>query len=77
VRATFTEGADAELDRPEEFFGEPATVRRVYLRALCHLHEHMGQLVAYARAMGLPAPWQPERDARRKAIENELAASKQ
>ena len=76
VRAAFTEASDAELDRPEEFFGERATVRRLYLRALCHLHEHMGQLVAYARAMGLPAPWQLEREARRKAIENELAASK-
>jgi uncharacterized damage-inducible protein DinB len=76
VRAAFTEASDAELDRPEEFFGERATVRRLYMRAVCHLHEHMGQLIAYARAMGLPAPWQREHEARRKAIENELAASK-
>ena len=76
VRTAFAEASDAELDRPEVFFGERSTVRRLYLRALCHMHEHMGQLIAYARAMGMPAPWQGEREARRKAFENELAASK-
>lgn len=74
VRTAFVEASDAELDRPEEFFGERTTVRRLYMRGLCHMHEHMGQLIAYARAMGMPAPWQVEREARRKAIENELAA---
>jgi uncharacterized damage-inducible protein DinB len=76
MRTAFTETSDAELDRPEVFSGESTTVRRFYMRALCHLHEHMGQLIAYARAMGLPAPWQAEREAQRKAIENQLAASK-
>jgi len=76
MRNAFTESSDAELDRPELFAGESTTMRRLYMRGLCHLHEHMGQLIAYARAMGLPAPWQAEREARRKAIENELAASK-
>ena len=76
MRTAFTETPDAELDRPEVFAGESSTVRRFYMRAVCHLHEHMGQLIAYARAMGLPAPWQGEREARRQAIENELAASK-
>jgi uncharacterized damage-inducible protein DinB len=76
LRTAFAEASDDELDRPEEFFGERTTVRRLYLRALCHMHEHMGQLIAYARAMGMPAPWQGEREARRKTFENELAASK-
>jgi len=40
------------------------------------MHEHMGQLIAYARAMGMPAPWQGEHEARRKTFEDELAASK-
>src|SRR5579864_635897 len=76
MRTAFTDTSDAELDRPEVFFCERTTVRRLYMRAVCHLQEHMGQLIAYARAMGLPAPWQAEHEARRKAIENELAASK-
>jgi len=74
-RKAFAEASDPELDQPEVFFGERTTVRRLYMRGLCHMHEHMGQLIAYARAMGMPAPWQGEREARRKAIENELAAS--
>jgi len=75
-RKAFAEASDAELDRLEMFFGERTAVRRFYMRGLCHMHEHMGQLIAYARAMGMPAPWQGEREARRKAIENQLAASK-
>jgi uncharacterized damage-inducible protein DinB len=76
IRTAFTEASDTELDRPEMFGGESTTVRRLYMRALCHLHEHMGQLIAYARAMGLPAPWRGEHDAWRKAIEEKLAAAK-
>ena len=73
MRIAFGEVSDGQLDRMEVFFGERTTVRRVYMRALCHMHEHMGQLIAYARAMGMPAPWHEERQARRKAVENELA----
>lgn len=76
LRIAFGEVSDSQLDRVEVFFGERTTVRRVYMRALCHMHEHMGQLIAYARAMGMPAPWHEERQARRKAIENGLAAPK-
>jgi len=72
-RRAFTEASDTELNRPEVFFGEHTTVRRLYMRGLCHLHEHMGQLVAYTRAMGLPAPWQTERDALRKKLEQAQA----
>jgi len=76
IRTAFTEASDAELDRPLDFGGESSTVRRLYMRTVCELHAHMGQLIAYARAMGLPAPWQGEREAQRKAIEKQLAASK-
>jgi len=75
VRIALAEASDVELDRPEVFFGEPTTLRRFYMRGLCHMHEHMGQLTAYARAMGMPAPWQAEREALRKAIEDQMAAS--
>lgn len=39
------------------FLGQDATVDGVYLRILVHNHEHMGQLVAYARMMGVAPPW--------------------
>ena len=76
VRTAFAGTSDTELDKPEGWFGQGSTVRRLYMRAVCHLHEHMGQLIAYARAMGLPAPWRAEHDAWRKAVEQKLAASK-
>jgi uncharacterized damage-inducible protein DinB len=76
IRTAFAESSDADLERPEMFGAESSTLRRLYIRTVCHLHEHMGQLIAYARAMGLPAPWRGEHDAWRKAIEEKLAASK-
>lgn len=69
MRAAFTEASDAELDRPEVFFGEQTTVRRLYMRGLTHMHEHMGQLTAYIRAMGMPVPWHAEHQALRKTLE--------
>jgi uncharacterized damage-inducible protein DinB len=56
---------DAELDQHRHFFGEQTTVRRVYLRLLAHMHEHMGQLIAYLRANGMNPPWPDWRPDRR------------
>jgi uncharacterized damage-inducible protein DinB len=69
VRTTFTQIPDTELERQDLFFGERTTVRRVYMRGLSHMHEHMGQLVGYTRAMGLAAPWPDWRESGRKIIE--------
>jgi uncharacterized damage-inducible protein DinB len=57
VRQAFTESSVKDLERIGHFFGEPATVRRVYLRMLAHTHEHMGQAIAYARSIGVAVPW--------------------
>ncbi|HEY2019121.1 MAG TPA: DinB family protein [Bryobacteraceae bacterium] len=58
-------GCEAELDRRVRFFGELSTVRRVYLRLLVHLHEHMGQMIAYLRVNGIAPPWPDWRPDRR------------
>ncbi|MFZ0288506.1 MAG: DinB family protein [Candidatus Sulfotelmatobacter sp.] len=70
VRTAFTQAPDFELDRQDVFLGERTTVRRVYMRGLTHMHEHMGQLIAYTRAMGMPAPWPDWRESGRKIIES-------
>ncbi len=63
VRRSFTDASEEELERSGQFFGEWTTVRRVYLRILAHMNEHMGQAVAYARACGIGVPWpDPLRD---------------
>jgi hypothetical protein len=69
VRVAFTQASDAELHRQDTFFGEPTTVRRVYMRVLTHMHEHMGQLIAYTRAMGMPAPWPDWRESGKRIVE--------
>jgi uncharacterized damage-inducible protein DinB len=40
------------------FLGERETARQIYLRILAHAHEHMGQAIAYVRAMGYRVPWE-------------------
>ena len=65
ARETITRTDDAKLERSLPFFGELTTVRRVYLRLLAHTHEHMGQLIAYTRARGMPVPWPDWRPDRR------------
>jgi len=77
VRTTFAQAPDTELDRQDMFFGERTTVRRVYMRGLTHMHEHMGQLIAYTRAMGMPAPWPDWRESGRKIIERGQTVFKQ
>lgn len=37
--------------------GRDATVDGMYLRIIIHANEHMGQLVAYSRMMGVVPPW--------------------
>ena len=69
LRAAFTDAPSTELERRDVFFGERTTVRRVYLRGLAHVHEHMGQLIGYTRMMGMPAPWTDWRESGRKIIE--------
>jgi hypothetical protein len=74
VRTALTQASDAKLERQDVFFGERTMVRRVYMRGLTHMHEHMGQLIAYTRAMGMSARWRDWRESGRKIIERGQAA---
>jgi uncharacterized damage-inducible protein DinB len=38
-------------------FGRPSTVQRTWIVTATHLHEHLGQLIAYARTNGVKPPW--------------------
>jgi len=65
VSQAFTNASEDELNRQRNFFGEETTVRRVYLRLLAHLDEHMGQVIAYLRFNGMAPPWPDWRPDRR------------
>jgi uncharacterized damage-inducible protein DinB len=47
----------ADLQRKVKVDKTDATVDGIYLRIIIHDNEHMGQLIAYARTMGVVPPW--------------------
>jgi uncharacterized damage-inducible protein DinB len=49
---------DADLDKKVKIFGgQEASERAVIMIIGNHLHEHLGQSIAYARANGVTPPW--------------------
>ncbi|HJR59932.1 MAG TPA: DinB family protein [Vicinamibacterales bacterium] len=57
LKASMTAVPDAKLDAPIEFFGQKNTNRGVWIMTTTHLHEHLGQLIAYARSNKVTPPW--------------------
>jgi uncharacterized damage-inducible protein DinB len=50
--------SDSDLDKQVKFFGgKMVTQRSVLLLMATHMHEHMGQSIAYARTNGIVPPW--------------------
>ena len=48
---------EARLGDKTSFFGQQLTVQQLWLIADNHLHEHLGQFIAYARSNGVKPPW--------------------
>jgi uncharacterized damage-inducible protein DinB len=49
---------EADLDKKVKTFGgREMTQRQVLLLILTHMHEHLGQSIAYARMNGITPPW--------------------
>jgi hypothetical protein len=48
---------DAQMDMGADYFGTPMSKRGIYIAIAIHGHEHLGQLIAYARANGIKPPW--------------------
>ncbi len=48
---------NADLDKPATMFGKQTTVRDVFFTAATHMHEHMGQMIAYTRMNKIVPPW--------------------
>lgn len=57
VRAAIRNLKDADLDKPATMFGQQTNYRNVFLTTVTHAHEHLGQLIAYARTNGITPPW--------------------
>ena len=46
-----------DLNREVEFFGNKTSLRNFLVSGIGHLHEHLGQSIAYARTNGVIPPW--------------------
>lgn len=57
VRQAAMSKADGDLDKPAKIFGQDSTVRGAMFLLASHMHEHLGQSIAYARMNGIAPPW--------------------
>ncbi len=52
--------SNADLEKKVNLFGTEMTTRAAFMVCLSHLHEHLGQSIAYARMNGVVPPWTAE-----------------
>jgi len=57
LRATLASTPDGDFEKSVKMFNDMTTERGVYVTILEHLHEHLGQSIAYARMNGVVPPW--------------------
>ena len=58
VRTVVQNTPDADLDKKVKIFGGQEVTERALIMIMGnHLHEHLGQSIAYARANGITPPW--------------------
>ena len=57
VKQSLQETTAARMGEPVTMFGSQFTGQSAWLLAVTHLHEHLGQLIAYARTNGVVPPW--------------------
>jgi uncharacterized damage-inducible protein DinB len=57
IRQVAMNTSDADLNKPAQMFGNETTVRGVLFTVALHMHEHLGQSIAYARMNGVVPPW--------------------
>ena len=80
MESSLQNASDADLDKQVKLFGMDMTVRGAYMLVLSHVHEHLGQSIAYARSNGVVPPWTAKQQAAVKEMEkkakDEAAAKK-
>ena len=57
VRHTILNLGDSDLEKTTEMFGNTVTYRNALITEISHLHEHLGQSIAYARMNNVVPPW--------------------
>jgi uncharacterized damage-inducible protein DinB len=62
IRQVVTNLPDADLDKQTKFFGQEMTYREMLFFTANHMHEHLGQSIAYARTNHVTPPWSKKSD---------------
>lgn len=57
LKKSMQDTPDAKLDAALDVFGQKMTHRGLWITTATHLHEHLGQLIAYARSNNVTPPW--------------------
>ncbi|TAK53299.1 MAG: DinB family protein [Bacteroidetes bacterium] len=57
IRKAVMEMKDNDLENPVKMFGKETTFRDAIFTAATHMHEHLGQAIAYARMNAIVPPW--------------------
>ena len=61
TRQTVTNLSDADTENMVQWGTGQRSIREVLFYAAMHLHEHLGQAIAYARVNGIVPPWTEDR----------------
>lgn len=57
LKQAMADTTDAKLEMSMKMFGRESAVRSTWVGTVTHLHEHLGQLIAYARSNKIVPPW--------------------
>jgi len=57
VKESAAQFSEEDLNKEIEAFGMKFSVRNFMVTMIAHLHEHLGQSIAYARMNGVTPPW--------------------
>jgi uncharacterized damage-inducible protein DinB len=57
LKKSLQETQATQLGEQITMFGQPFTKQQTWILAATHLHEHLGQKLAYARSNGVTPPW--------------------
>ncbi len=57
LRASLTATTQEKLGEEVSLFGQKFNGQQTWIMTATHLHEHLGQLIAYARANNVTPPW--------------------
>jgi uncharacterized damage-inducible protein DinB len=57
LRNAISQTKETSLNKSAKYFGQETSIRGIFFNTATHMHEHLGQLIAYARSIGVVPPW--------------------